>query len=272
LLHYICYHNTEVWGQWKTAREGRLDSFFTAKSYRPETLVGNCLWVVVGDGSPRRYRLVCFGTIERLENTKRPAPYKGLGRRVYFRVHRVKSPDVTKLLWFERLLREQQSFRNGFNRIADNRTITALKRFVGQRFSRICKEPEARNGNQNTAKGRLRLPEQSTYMSSMSDMEGTLTEVRTAKRGRSQRLRMAALRNSSGICGICRRDFRRILSGRGVRVLQVHHKKQLSAIKSPRLTKLSDLLVVCANCHILLHLDPSRALEPSVLRKMLQHS
>lgn len=103
----------------------------------------------------------------------------------------------------------------------------------------------------------------------MSDIEGTVTETRLARRGRSRRLRAAALHRAAGMCSVCRRDFRTVLRGRGIRVLQVHHIEQLSAAEMPQITKLSDLVVVCANCHMLLHVNPSRALLPSTLRKML---
>jgi predicted HNH restriction endonuclease len=61
-----------------------------------------------------------------------------------------------------------------------------------------------------------------------------------------------------------------VLDGRGVRVLQVHHRKQLSAREAPSITKLGDLAVVCANCHLLLHLDPKNALKVEKLREMLE--
>jgi predicted HNH restriction endonuclease len=52
-------------------------------------------------------------------------------------------------------------------------------------------------------------------------------------------------------------------------VLQVHHRKQLASNDSPRLTKLRDLAVLCANCHMLVHMDPYKAIAVEKLRKML---
>jgi hypothetical protein len=63
LNHFVAYHNTDKWGRWKVAMKGRLDSFFTAKKYHPQTLVGHCLWAIEGVGSPKRYRLVSFGVV-----------------------------------------------------------------------------------------------------------------------------------------------------------------------------------------------------------------
>jgi len=56
-----------------------------------------------------------------------------------------------------------------------------------------------------------------------------------------------------------------------MRVLQVHHKKQLGWKSTPKLTKSSDLAVVCANCHMLIHMNPKKALSIDKLRVMLKN-
>jgi len=111
--------------------------------------------------------------------------------------------------------------------------------------------------------------ERADQQPSMQAMEGTLTEVRMTRRGRSRRLRDAAFRRADGECGVCERNFARLMSGRGSRVLQVHHLKQLAASDTPRITEVDDLVVVCANCHLLIHSDPKRALTPAELRRRL---
>ncbi len=101
-------------------------------------------------------------------------------------------------------------------------------------------------------------------------MENTVTEVRAYVRTRDRSLRERALSDSGGICAACRIDFGAMLDGLGRRVLQVHHRRQLAASDTPRLTKLSDLAVVCANCHSLIHSNPSRAIAVKALRRMLR--
>jgi hypothetical protein len=105
-----------------------------------------------------------------------------------------------------------------------------------------------------------------------SDIEGLRYEVVTTSSQRSRKLRDAAMRNSNGVCAVCDTDFSALLDGRGVRVLQVHHKRMLSQRKAPSETILTDLVVVCANCHLLLHLDPKTSLSVEKLRKMLGNS
>jgi 5-methylcytosine-specific restriction endonuclease McrA len=100
--------------------------------------------------------------------------------------------------------------------------------------------------------------------------EGTMIEHVRYSRGRSRRLRDEALRRADGTCEACARDFSRVLDGKGVRVLQVHHRKQLSASDAPRVTHVDDLAVLCANCHALVHMSRILPLQVEQLRVMLQ--
>lgn len=106
-------------------------------------------------------------------------------------------------------------------------------------------------------------------LSDLSDYEGGRIEMTAYRRGRSRKLRDEAIQASSGICEVCQRDYSRLLNGKGLRVLQVHHKRQLGFRDEPTLTRIGDLAVVCANCHLLVHLNPRRAMAISTLRARL---
>ena len=101
-------------------------------------------------------------------------------------------------------------------------------------------------------------------------VEGLGREATVYLRGRSRKLRDEALRAANGICTTCGVDYSQLLQGKGVRVLQVHHKNQLAASRTPRVTRVSDLAVVCANCHALIHMDPKQAVPVDQLRDLLQ--
>jgi hypothetical protein len=103
-----------------------------------------------------------------------------------------------------------------------------------------------------------------------SAMEGMVSEGRALKRARNGTLRQAALDAAHGVCAGCDVDFSRLCTGRGERALQVHHRNQLFAYRTPRLTKVSELTVVCANCHAMIHADPDRAISVGRLRRWLQ--
>ena len=103
-------------------------------------------------------------------------------------------------------------------------------------------------------------------------VEGARTEIKTYSRGRSRRLRDGALQDSKGVCEACCVDYNGLLDGKGVRVLQVHHRQQLGATDKPRLTRATQLAVLCANCHCLVHMNPRKALSVQTLRSMLRES
>jgi hypothetical protein len=81
-----------------------------------------------------------------------PESRAAVGTRVQFVVDPAAGPvDVTTLPWFKRLLRQQQSFRNGLNSISDARIIAAMSNLgdddddVSADISRIRSDPKVRN-------------------------------------------------------------------------------------------------------------------------------
>ena len=104
----------------------------------------------------------------------------------------------------------------------------------------------------------------------LAEREGAPVEYSVTRRGRSRRLRDEAIVLAKGVCTTCRRDFSKVLGGLGACVLQVHHRRQLASWSSPRVTRLRDLAVVCANCHRIIHADPARALRVEELQQMIR--
>lgn len=98
-------------------------------------------------------------------------------------------------------------------------------------------------------------------------IEGIARESIVLSRTRSAALRREALKLSGGICEGCGLDFSTLLNGRGLRALQVHHKKQLALRETPEATALVDLAVVCANCHAIIHTDPKAAMAVEELEE-----
>lgn len=98
-------------------------------------------------------------------------------------------------------------------------------------------------------------------------VEGILTESRS--RSRNAGLRLAALQRAGGVCEGCGVNFAKKHTGLGRHCLVVHHKKQLKDTDQPVETKLSDLAVVCANCHMMIHANRDKALTLSQLKKRI---
>lgn len=98
-------------------------------------------------------------------------------------------------------------------------------------------------------------------------MEGMVTESKS--RFRDPALRSAALAQADGRCAGCGKNYRRVAGGKGEKCLVVHHKKQLKDTDQPVETRVDDLAVVCANCHMMIHADRDKALTIAQLRKLL---
>jgi HNH endonuclease len=160
--NFVAYHNREENGPFFRDHDAsgvEEASFFTAKKFKPETLLGNRLWAFEGAGSPRRYKLVCQGTIIEVKRKARPAWYQRKGQEdgtsVVFRMNGDPAAvDVTDFPWFERLRLQQQSFRNGLNSISSSDIITALHRLanptLAERKERITEVALAREAKQTT--------------------------------------------------------------------------------------------------------------------------
>jgi hypothetical protein len=103
---------------------------------------------------------------------------------------------------------------------------------------------------------------------SLGALEGVMREVQSYRRSRSKRLRNAALHRAAGCCEACDVAFGTMLKGRGSHVLQVHHVDQLALRDHPSVTKVEQLVVVCANCHLLIHADAKNAMTLGALRSL----
>jgi len=134
------------------------------------------------------------------------------------------------------------------------RRSTTVPPHLAERFAKLLPAPPA--------------PGASSF--DLAEREGAPVEYTAMRRGRSRRLRDLALEQAKGVCASCGRDFSKVLAGLGGVVLQVHHRKQLAASSAPRVTRLDDLGVLCANCHRLIHVDPYRALAVDELRLMIR--
>ena len=98
-------------------------------------------------------------------------------------------------------------------------------------------------------------------------VEGILTESRS--RSRNPGLRLAAMQRAGGVCAGCGVNFAKKHGSLGKHCLVVHHKKQFKDTDQPRETKLSELVVACANCHMMIHTNKNKALSLNQLKKRL---
>ena len=90
-------------------------------------------------------------------------------------------------------------------------------------------------------------------------LEGELLVAMSRHRARERWLRdekIAQVKEANGgrlPCQTCGFDFYEMYGEIGRDYAQVHHLKPLSDRTKPSLTKLNDLAVRCANCHVIIH-------------------
>jgi len=70
-------------------------------------------------------------------------------------------------------------------------------------------------------------------------------------------------------CEACGFDFGRVYGERGKDFIECHHTKPVSELKANEKTKLSDLVLLCSNCHRIIH-HRRPWLSVSELRELLQ--
>lgn len=92
--------------------------------------------------------------------------------------------------------------------------------------------------------------------------EGAETKAMRTHRRREQRLRAAKLADALGSssdrrlrCEVpgCGFDFQTVYGALGQGYAQVHHLRPLGESDRPATTRLEDLAIVCANCHVMIH-------------------
>lgn len=55
------------------------------------------------------------------------------------------------------------------------------------------------------------------------------------------------------VCEVCSFDFKKVFGGHGLGFAECHHDRPISKMAPGEKTKLSELRIVCANCHRMLH-------------------
>ncbi|WP_448623566.1 HNH endonuclease [Geodermatophilus sp. URMC 64] len=133
-----------------------------------------------------------------------------------------------------------------------------LDREVLQEF---LADPDGMSARAREIRAAIDMPEASTSVPDIdldaSADEGGILERVQLVRERNPKLRrdkIAAVLASGGTveCEVCAFDFERIYGERGRHYIEVHHRTPLHVSGSTR-TKLTDLALLCSNCHRMIH-------------------
>jgi predicted HNH restriction endonuclease len=104
----------------------------------------------------------------------------------------------------------------------------------------------------------------------MAVLEGEIYVQETAFRRRNAALIQAKKANSDYCCEICGFSFEKTYGKIGREHIIAHHIKPLSRQSKPSKTTLEDIILLCANCHAMVHAK-NPPIMPHELRRLLRH-
>lgn len=89
---------------------------------------------------------------------------------------------------------------------------------------------------------------------------------------RNPKLRLAAIKVHGLACKICGFNFSDSYGDHGMGFIEVHHLKPVSTLNTPtKVCPENDMIVVCANCHRMLHRNKDAVLTPEQLKELLHY-
>lgn len=98
--------------------------------------------------------------------------------------------------------------------------------------------------------------------------EGTSQYRMHLMRERDKKIVVQKKKNAKNLsCEICGFSFEKEY---GIPFCEVHHKKPLSKLKKSAKTKITDLVIVCSNCHRILHHKKDNLLSAEDLKKIIK--
>lgn len=245
MRHFVAYHSAEKMGG--NYESGAEYAFLSRKGLAAlEKTVGESVWIINGAKQAQKtiYTLCAVFTPDQvIELRDSIANYVVTGQLG----HDFDEPVVlNNLPWFSDFLKAQANFSLGINEIRD----LAI-------HAQLTKLAEGVNLTEMTSSENAELPDDLDTMD-MEFMEGSATYVTHLRRERNpnatESKKDAVLTETGKLaCEVCDADFEAIYGELGIRYCEVHHKLPLANIAGERVTKLSDLAILCSNCHRMIH-------------------
>jgi predicted HNH restriction endonuclease len=103
--------------------------------------------------------------------------------------------------------------------------------------------------------------------------EGQKTTTLVSKYERDARNRAAAIQIHGTTCQACGFNFQQFYGSHGQDYIEVHHLQPLASYKSSiKIDPATDLAVLCANCHRMIHRHPQSPLTLEQLRHLISQA
>lgn len=102
--------------------------------------------------------------------------------------------------------------------------------------------------------------------------EGGIKERHQEMIHRDSQLRTDAIAKKGVNCSICGFNFEKVYGTLGEGFIEVHHLVPLSTFRSKIKSTLDDVIVVCSNCHSMLHRRGAQPISPRALKSRVRKS
>jgi hypothetical protein len=246
--HFVGYHNSDKERRFNDGLpvpDGEPRRWDTNHRFKEATIKGNRLWVIEGQGTPKRYSLVTTGVMMSIT----PVTRRGMRHVAYQVDANVQPTNVTNLPWCRRL-QEQRAFSHGMKKITDRQVIAGLESLLRRPSSRSNHAPE---------------PEANGVFE-----EGATTQVLLTRYERDPAARKQCVRHYGTSCTACGVSFGDRYGRDVAGLIHVHHLTPLASIGAQSsIDPVRDLRPVCPNCHAVIHAKrPARTIEE--VRQMLR--
>lgn len=118
-----------------------------------------------------------------------------------------------------------------------------------------------------------------TYLASQSDednlndnyFEGGKKFAYRSFFERNPQLRKAAIKHHGTTCKVCGYNFETFFGEYGKNFIEVHHLKPINSLKDPTsINPITEMTVLCANCHRMIHKNQKNILSIEQLRQLLK--
>lgn len=245
MRNFVAYHNAEKMGY--DYEPGGDYSFFSRRALAfLEKTIGESIWVISGVRSGGRtiYKL-CAIYIPNQVLVREEAAFEYI---VSGSIGYAFDPaiELNDMSWFHGFLKSQANFSLGINEIKDKFAIEYLTELASKIdvFSLFA--------NESTS-----LPEDIDRLDIgvAEGQEVYLSHLRRERNGTIIEAKKERVLDEHGrlTCEVCGFDFAAIYGKLGDGYCEVHHTTPLTSLSGTRVTALSDLAIVCSNCHRVLH-------------------
>jgi 5-methylcytosine-specific restriction protein A len=225
---FVVYHNTDKMGKLDTSSYGIVTGHDTEKARSQR------VWLISGDGRPRRYCLEQTFIVDKTGRSRRGSDYSfyATGESGFTFEPPVELNDEP---WFEALRTATGNLAFGLQPINDPLVRAGLSKTL-QRSER----PSGMFPGE--------LPKGPKYI------EGSVSKVLVNRYERDLGARRACLESHGPSCKVCGIVFVDRYGEIGKDFIEVHHLRSISSIgKEYCVDPIQDLVPVCPNCHSMLH-------------------